>query len=80
MIVSVVQIGNSRGIRFPKVILDKFSVKNKINMEVTENEIILTPIKSSPRVDWEKAFSLMHQNKEDKLEDFSDSENFEWEW
>ncbi len=79
MIVSVLPIGNSRGIRFPKVILEKFSVKNKMNMEITENEIILTPIKSAPRVGWEKAFASMHQNKEDKLEDFSDSENFEWE-
>ena len=36
MLVSVVPIGNSRGIRLPKLVLDKLLVKDKMDMEVTE--------------------------------------------
>ena len=31
MLPFVIQVGNSRGIRLPKIILDKFSVKDNIN-------------------------------------------------
>ncbi len=80
MLVSVVPIGNSRGIRFPKLVLDKFLVKDKMNMEVTEKGILLTPVKDVPRAGWEKAFCSMHENKEDVLEEIPDLGDFEWEW
>ncbi|MEL3905790.1 MAG: AbrB/MazE/SpoVT family DNA-binding domain-containing protein [Treponema sp.] len=80
MLLSVIPIGNSRGIRFPKIILDKFSVKDKINMEVTDNEIILTPIKDVPRKGWAEAFCAMHKNNDDILESIPDSRELEWEW
>lgn len=80
MVISVVQIGNSRGIRFPKFVLDTFRVKDKIDMEVTEKGILLTPIKATPRVGWAEAFCAMHKNEDDKLEAIPESEAFEWEW
>lgn len=80
MVISVIPIGNSRGIRFPKVILDKFSVKDKINMKITDNEIILTPVKDNPRTGWKEAFDEMHKNKDDTLEYIPDSGELEWEW
>ena len=80
MLVSVVPIGNSRGIRFPKLVLDKFLVKDKMNMEVTENGILLTPVNDVPRSDWAAAFRKMHENKDDVLDEIPVSEDFEWEW
>ena len=80
MLVPVVPIGNSRGIRFPKLVLDKFLVKDKMDMEVTEEGIFLTPVNAPPRADWAKAFSSMHENKEDVLEEIPESGEFEWEW
>ena len=82
MILSVIQVGNSRGIRFPKIILDKLSVKDKLNMEVTDTEIILTPIREPPGKGWAEAFCSMHENKEDLLEPIPDSQEVEltWEW
>lgn len=80
MLVSVVKIGNSRGIRFPKIVLDKFLVKDKMDMEVTENGILLTPVKDTPRSDWTEKFCKMHENKDDKLEEIPESGDFEWEW
>lgn len=80
MLVSLVPIGNSRGIRLPKIILERLSVKNKMEMEVTEKGIMLSPIKESPREGWKQAFCDMHQNGEDILEEMPDSGDFEWEW
>ena len=80
MLVPVVPIGNSRGIRFPKLVLDKLNVKDKMDMEVTEKGIFLAPVKDSPRADWEKAFCSMHENREDVLEEIPESGDFEWEW
>ena len=80
MLISVIQVGNSRGIRLPKIILDKLAVKDKLNMEVTDNEIILTPIKEPPRKGWAEAFLTMHKNKDDILEPIPDSREVEWEW
>ena len=82
MVVSVVPIGNSRGIRLPKLILDTFRVKDKMNMEVTEQGILLTAVKEEPRSDWAKAFCAMHENKEDSLDSLPDSAfgDFEGEW
>lgn len=79
MLVSVVPIGNSRGIRFPKVILDNLAVKDKMDMQVSEKGIFLTPVKENPRQGWAKAFSEMHENCDDTLEEIPDSEAFEWE-
>ena len=80
MLVPVVPIGNSRGIRFPKLVLDKFLVKDKMDMEVTEKGILLTPVKDSPRADWSEVFCSMHENKEDVLKEIPESGDFEWEW
>ena len=80
MIVPVIRIGNSRGIRFPKIILDKFLVKDRMDMEVTEEGILLTPVKEQPRAGWEESFKLMHKNKEDVMDDIPVSGAFEWEW
>ena len=80
MIVPVVPIGNSRGIRFPKLVLDKFFVKDKMDMKVTEQGILLTPVTESPREGWAEAFCKMHENKDDILDDIPDSGAFEWEW
>ena len=80
MLVSLVPIGNSRGIRLPKIILDGLSVKDKMEMEVTEKGIMLSPIKESPREGWVQAFCDMHRNGEYILEEMPDSGELEWEW
>ena len=80
MLVSVIRIGNSKGIRVPKVILERFGIKDKIDMEVTEKGILLSPVSDVPRKGWAEAFCSMHENNEDILEDVPNAEDFEWEW
>ena len=80
MLVSIIRIGNSRGIRFPKVVLERLGIKDKVDMEVTDRGILLSPVAEVPREGWAEAFCEMHKNNEDILEDVPGGEDFEWEW
>ncbi len=80
MELSVINIGNSKGIRLSKTILEKYSIKDKIELILEKGYIILKP-KTEPRKGWEKAFKKMHANGDDQLliNDVFEDENFE-EW
>jgi antitoxin MazE len=80
MNVSVVQIGNSKGIRLSKTLIEKYNIKDTLEMILESGYIILKP-KSEPRKDWGKAFEKMHKNGDDKMlmNDIFVDEDFE-EW
>jgi len=77
---SIIKIGNSKGLRLSKTILEKYNIKDKVEMILEKGYIILKPI-VAPRKDWEKAFEELHDNGDDKLllNDVFEDENFE-EW
>lgn len=80
MDISVVQIGNSKGIRLSKTLLEKYNIKDTVELILEKGYIILKP-KANPRKGWEKAFKKMHENQDDKplMSDIFEDENFE-EW
>lgn len=80
MEVSVIQIGNSKGIRFSKTLLEKYNIKEKVNLILEKGQIIIKPI-SSPRQGWEDAFKEMSKNGDDRLlfDDVFEDETLE-EW
>lgn len=80
MELSVINIGNSKGIRLSKTILEKYNIHDKIEVILEKGYIVLKP-KTEPRKDWEKAFQKMHENGDDQLlmNDVFDDETFE-EW
>ena len=80
MELSIINIGNSKGIRLSKTILEKYNIQDKIELILDKDFIVLKP-KAEPRKDWEKAFQEMHKNGDDQLliDDVFDDENFE-EW
>ncbi len=80
MELSIIKIGNSKGIRLPKSILEKYNIKDKVELTLKSGSIVLKPV-STPRKDWEKAFKEMSEKGEDKLliDDFFEDENLE-EW
>ena len=80
MLLSVVPIGNSKGIRLSKHVLDRLSIKDKVEMEVIEDSVVLKPVKVLPREGWKEAFCKMHERAEDVLHEVPASENFDWEW
>jgi antitoxin MazE len=44
MILDIVQIGNSQGIRIPKSILEECGINKKIDLEVKNNTITIKPV------------------------------------
>jgi len=80
MDLSVIQIGNSRGIRFSKTLIEKYNIKDTVEMILENGYIVLKP-KTTPRRNWDVAFQEMHKSGDDKalMNDIFEDENFE-EW
>jgi antitoxin MazE len=80
MELSIINIGNSKGIRLSKTILEKYQIQDKIELILEKGFIVLKP-KVEPRKNWEKAFKKMRKNGDDKLliDDIFDDENLD-EW
>lgn len=80
MDISIIPIGNSKGIRFSKTLIEKYNLKDTVELILEKGYIILKP-KTSPRKGWEKSFKKMHDNGDDKslMADFFEDENLE-EW
>jgi len=80
MEISVIKIGNSKGIRLSKTLLDRYNIKDTVDLIMDKGQIIIKPI-SRPRKGWEKAFEKMAKSGDDNLliDDVFDNENLE-EW
>jgi len=78
MEIPVINIGNSKGIRLSKTILEKYCIQDKLELILEKKQIVLKP-KAEPRKGWEKAFFKMHENGDDTLliDDVWEDENFE---
>ena len=82
MKISLVSIGNSKGVRIPKAVLEQCHFKREIELEVDGNTIVLRPLKKKPRQGWAESFKLMHQNGDDRLliQDSLDVSHEDWQW
>lgn len=80
MEVSVVRIGNSKGIRLSKTLIEKYNIKDSVDLILDKNQIIIRPL-SNPRKGWDLAFKKMAENGDDRLlfNDVFEDENLE-EW
>ena len=80
MEISVVKIGNSKGIRLSKLLLEKYNIKDKVELILEKGYLILKPV-SKPRKGWDAAFKEMHENGDDELlfdDVFEDDKIEEW--
>ena len=70
MITTIVPIGNSRGIRIPKPLLDESGLEEKVEMKVKKGEIRIVPVakKSTDNslLFSEKALSDWNKREEDE--------------
>ena len=80
MEISVISIGNSKGIRLTKTLIEKYNIQDTVELILEKGYIILKP-KTASRKGWEKSFKKMHENGDDKslMADVFEDENFE-EW
>ena len=74
----IIRIGNSKGLRLSKTILDKYGIKDKVELVLEKDYLVLKAV-SNPREGWEKEFKKMHKLGDDSLliDDVFDDEHFE---
>ena len=81
---TITKIGNSKGIRIPKPILEQCDLKGEVDLEVRNHELIIrSPY--SPRKNWEQSFREMAKRSDDILLDSvaetpAKWDEEEWEW
>ena len=78
----IIQIGNSQGIRIPKVLLEDSGITGNVDLELHPDGILIRN-SQKPRSGWNEAFKAMAENEEDELAGGNLSTSFEkkeWQW
>lgn len=81
----IVRIGNSRGVRIPKALLEHTRLGEEVEIEARDEQIVIRSA-YRPRAGWEEAFRLMSELGDDKLPDWHagaltswDEDDWQWE-
>ena len=78
----IVQIGNSKGIRVPKALLEQAQLPDEIELQAEHGRLIVRAAQG-PRAGWADAAKAMHALGDDQLLDATTSTKFdekEWRW
>jgi antitoxin MazE len=78
----LIRIGNSRGVRLPKPVIEGAGLQEDVEIHVRGNTVVIGPRKR-PRVGWGEAAKEMREAGHDKLLDPPTSTRFdeqEWRW
>ena len=57
MLVNLVEIGNSKGIRLPKAVIEQANLSDELDLEVVDGAVIIRSSRKT-RKDWELAAAL----------------------
>ncbi len=78
----LIRIGNSRGVRLPKPVIEEAGLQEDVELQVRGNTVVIGP-RRQPRVGWAEAAKQMHEAGHDTLLDAPASTKFEerdWRW
>jgi len=80
----IIKIGNSQGVRIPKLLLEQTDIGEEVELELQQDQIIVRPAHRA-RHDWEDAFRAMAEQGDDALLDGdvvipAAWDEQEWEW
>lgn len=84
-IAKIIQIGNSKGIRIPKPIIEQIGIFDEVELVIENDELIIRPL-LKPRQGWEQAFSLQAKSPDASSYDWevpyieNDWDEAEWTW
>lgn len=79
---NIVTIGNSQGIRIPKILLDQSGLGVEVELEVCDEGILIRPAKKT-RKNWAESFRQMAENNDDELSQELTQTNYakeKWRW
>jgi antitoxin MazE len=78
----IIRIGNSRGVRIPKPLLEQAGLADQVILRVIDDGIVIESA-DKPRANWAEAASVLHGRGEDGLIDEPIETKFdetEWVW
>jgi antitoxin MazE len=78
----IVRIGNSRGIRVPKALLEQAQLADEVELHAEPGRLVVRAIRQS-RAGWAEAAARAHGRSDDQLLDAPEANRFdseEWEW
>jgi antitoxin MazE len=78
----LVRIGNSRGVRLPKPLIEEAGLPDEVELEVRKGAIVISPA-HGVRSGWEDAAKALHDSGDDQLLDANVNTRFdeeEWTW
>lgn len=78
----LVRIGNSRGVRLPKPVIEEAGLSEEVEIRVRAGTVVITSV-AEPRAGWSDAARRLHESGEDRLIDQPTPTRFdeeEWEW
>ncbi|MBK9214447.1 MAG: AbrB/MazE/SpoVT family DNA-binding domain-containing protein [Chloracidobacterium sp.] len=78
----IIQIGNSQGIRIPKILLEESGISGEVDLELHSEGILIRNIQR-PRAGWDDAFKAMAENDDTEMLDGVGRSAFdkkEWQW
>lgn len=67
MLVNIVPIGNSRGIRLPKALLDQLKLGKQAELKMEADRLVIEPLRK-PREGWDQAFKALAAQEPDSAE------------
>jgi antitoxin MazE len=81
---NVIRIGNSRGVRIPKVLLAQCGLRDAVELDVQGGRLVIRRA-DRPRRGWDEAFRKMGERGDDTLLDAESLrarrwDETEWEW
>ena len=83
MKIPLVRIGNSRGVRIPKAVIEQCGLGDEVEMTVRDRTLVIAPADGGRR-GWDEAFKAMAAAGDDKplLPDAldADADEAEWTW
>jgi antitoxin MazE len=79
----IIKIGNSQGVRIPKIFLEQTRLGEEVEIETQDDQIIIRPVLRT-RQGWDDAFKSMAINGDDALLDdesiLTQWDQEEWKW
>lgn len=77
----LVRIGNSRGIRLPKAVIDQVGLEDEVELRVEEQRLIIMPV-TRVRAGWAEAIEAMGAEPASQLGPSSPTrfDETEWRW
>jgi antitoxin MazE len=80
----IIRIGNSRGIRLPKQVLDQTGLEDEVELEIQGRSIVVHPAYRA-RSGWDEQCRIMAEQGDDRLLDadappLTTWDETEWEW